>query len=272
MKISLRLVLIIVAALPLTQCTEEEIQVAKDQFGAEALTIANTSTNLTNAFTIGATPLYDYDEQVSGYDFQFYMKGSGSITINWGDGAISTHQFTDSWDTFTHGYASTGEFAISITGDLKNITYFDTYYGMGSFNAINFKRLMNLEEVSIGLTESSRTLDFSRNIKLSRLSLAGMQDLETVILPKRHNISTITIDGPFNFDATDIDGIIENIYNNAVAKNITGGMFTLYREWYQEEGDYGMIGPPSPTSMEMLNTLKTMYGWSIYPSADAVNM
>jgi hypothetical protein len=271
MKITLRTIAALAAAFLLLQCTEEEIQVTKKEITTN-LQGTRASSNSANAFTIGATPLYDYDDQIAGYDFLFYMKGSGSITIYWGDGSKTYHQFTDSWDTFTHGYPTNGEYQISITGDYKSITYFDTYYGQGPFKAIDFRRLTNLEEVSIGLTESSKVIDLSHNAKLSRVSLAGMQDLETLILPKRHNIRMITLDGPFKFDTSDVDEIVDNIYKNAVAQHITGGYFTLYREWYQEEGDFSMIGPPSAASMEKLNALKNNYGWTIGPSADSQNM
>jgi hypothetical protein len=269
---TLRTLTILFTAVILVQCSEEELLPAKDQAQIDQLKASKTSHNAVNAFTIGATPLHDYDSEVPGYDFQFYMKGSGSITIHWGDGSSTAHQFTDSWDTFTHGYATSSEYTIAITGDIKNITYFDTYYGMGAFNAINFKRLSALEEISIGLTESSSTIDLSHNTKLKFVSLAGMQQLERLILPKRHNINQINLDGPFKFDTEDIDGIIDNIYANTVAKNIMGGRITLYREWYQEEGDMGMVGPPSAAAIEKLNKLKNIYGWEVTPSLDSPNM
>ena len=269
---TLRTLAILLTAVILVRCSEEELKPATDQTQIDALKASKTSRNTTNAFTIGATPLHDYDSDVPGYDFQFYMKGSGSITIHWGDGSSSVHQFTDSWDTFSHGYATSSEYTIAITGDIKNITYFDTYYGMGAFNAINFKRLAALEEISIGLTESSSEIDLTHNTKLKVVALAGMQQLEKLILPKHHNISHIYLDGPFKFDSEDVDGIIDNIYANAVAKNITGGRITLYREWYQEEGDMSMVGPPSASSIEKLHTLKNTYGWEVTPSLDSPNM
>jgi hypothetical protein len=269
MKITLRSITILIAALVLIQCSEEEIQLTKKELTAD-ISSAKSSSNSSNAFTIGAMPMHDWDGENPGYDYSFYMIGTGSITINWGDGTSTTHQFTDSWNYFLHGYSTPDNRTITITGDLGNITYFESFYGTGAFNAIDFKRLTNLKDVQIGLTESSRRLDFSHNSKLQSIFLAGMQDLDGLRLPKQHDIRSISLDGPFNFDTNDVDRIIDNIHHNAFAKNLTGGYFTLPATWYHDEGDTSMIGPPSPAAIEKLRALQNTLGWTIYPALDGI--
>lgn len=255
----------------LVQCSEEELvsnpevkitDVLKDK------TISSLTTN--SVFKIGATANQDYDDMYPGYDYEFYMGSSGaSISVNWGDGTITTHFIDTPYNSaLRHSYSNPGNYVIKITGDLDKITHFDSYYGMGEFYQIDFRVLPNLQQLNVGLTASSSIINLNHNPKLERVSLAGMEDLKALVLPKSHSIRNINLDGPFGMDTHDVDGIIQNIYKNAVSKNLTGGIFTLPASWAQDENDYSMIGPPSASSIDKLRALQNVYGWSIYPALD----
>lgn len=191
-----------------------------------------------------------------------------NIEVSWGDGTNNTYVVENYLTDLNHDYAtiSTTAPVISITGDLNKIIYFQTEYGSGTFAGIDFKHLTNLQEVYIDLTSTPAEIDLSHNKRLTKISVGGVPELQTLLLPKHHNISSIGIDGPSGLSVENIDQNIANIYANAVAKNITGGALSITKDWQNDEADLTMLGPPSSFSIDLLRSLQNDYGWTITPS------
>lgn len=260
--------LLAVSAFLFFQCSEEEIKPTNSLIEEEI----SAQAQRTDALVIGALVNADYDDAISGYDYEFYLTGDNvNITINWGDGTTTQHAAASryDYDGIFHGYKSPGRYIITITGTLDKVVEFSSYYGHADFNAINFAALPNLEIVNVGLTRSPATMDLTKNPSLTTVSLAGMPDMKNLVLPRTHNISQLSLDGPFQLDTEDVDKIVSNIHKNTIAKNIQGGLITLRASWAQDENDYSMIGPPSGFTLDKLRFLRDSYGWSIYPSPDA---
>jgi hypothetical protein len=200
--------------------------------------------------------------------FYFYIGGTeGEISVNWGDGTIETYSLDTEYEfEVAHSYTIPQDYPIVITGDLKNIRYFYSFYGGSVFREISFKNLTNLIEIRYGLTNCPKVIDLSHNTKLQFAMLPHLADMETLILPRSHEISFIEIDGINQLNTEDIDRFVDNIYNNTVKKNITNGIIGMRGYWAQEEGDFTMVGPPSPAAMTKLLYLQNNYGWSVSPS------
>jgi hypothetical protein len=188
-----------------------------------------------------------------------------AIDVDWGDGTRSSYVSDGERINLYHKYAAEGDYHVNITGDIDQITYFYSFYGQGQMDSINFEHLTALTEVRLGLTRSPSVLDLTHNTNLTHLSLAGGDNLEHLVLPKEHNITLIDISGDNLMTTAAVDAVINDIYENSVAKNITGGSFALFKQWYQEEGDETLLGPPSAAGLAQLKTLRDDYGWRISP-------
>jgi hypothetical protein len=199
-------------------------------------------------------------------EFSFELIFTGTITIDWGDNSRDTTLTftspTQAW--LPHSYPAAGNYPITVTGDIDQITMFYSYYGQGPIDAIDFAPLVNLTEIRFGLTRSPQIIDLTHNTKLEFAALAGL-DAVQILLPAEHNISTITIAGPNGLTTEAVDAVIDNIYANSVAKNITNGLFDLVAHWYEPEGATMFVGPPSAEAMAKLRILQDDYGWEISP-------
>jgi hypothetical protein len=219
---------------------------------------------LKNAFTM----LADVAATDITQPFYFYIGGTGGeISVDWGDGTIETYSLDTEYEfEVAHSYTIPQDYPITITGDLRNIKYFYSFYGGSVFKDISFKNLPNLIEIRYGLTNCPKVIDLSHNSKLQFAMLPHLADMETLILPKSHEISFIEIDGINQLNTQDIDEFVNNMYNNTVKKNIMNGMIGMRAYWAQEEGDFTMVGPPSPEALAKLALLQNNYGWLISPS------
>jgi hypothetical protein len=219
--------------------------------------------SLDPAFTMHANAGADVESP-----FYFYLGGTeGSVTVDWGDGQSEAFSMENEPQfEVAHNYARAGKYPITITGDLDKITYFYSFYGGSIFNDINFKHLVNLNEIRYGLTHGPETLDLSHNTNLQFAMLPGMLSLKTLLLPETHKMIFLEIDGANLLDAEDVNAIIDNMYTNAVAGNLRDGVFGLRASWAQDENDMTMVGPPSAASMTKVEDLRDSYGWIIHPT------
>jgi hypothetical protein len=141
-----------------------------------------------------------------------------------------------------HWYLTTNDRDVSITGDLDKIVSFTQF----NSSSMDLHNLVNLEELVLEQTFYPGPLDLTSNTKLRTLNLYAVNEL---LLPISHEINTIIItDGTTNFE-----GILDNVYTNAVSKNITSGSVTL-----------NAVYPDSlsPQILSLLDSLQTL-GWVI---------
>ena len=161
-----------------------------------------------------------------------------------------------------------GRYKITITGDLDEITGLHSAYGEGVFDSVDFSALRNLGGIRIGLTSGPAVIDVSKNRKLYEVWLTNVNELTRVILPKHHRISSVSISGPNEMTTAEVDYVIESIYTNAIKGGIYNGAFSVADVFHLNEGDEGygeLVGPPSPSSVDMLRTLQNEYGWDVTP-------
>jgi hypothetical protein len=67
----------------------------------------------------------------------FYLKGTGTLSVNWGDGNTNTYSLTGSAQAITHTFGGAGKYGVTLIG---NVTYFDSNSeaGIGGANATCF--------------------------------------------------------------------------------------------------------------------------------------
>jgi hypothetical protein len=245
------------------QCIDADIK-PKNSFKSGKLLIDGAKRPITvrHAFTLSPSAL----------DYYVFALGttspSADIIVAWGDGAETPFTITSPYQDIEHTYAYSGyysDYTIRITGDLNKITFFSSYYGSSQFTAIDFKALSKLEEIEIGLTPAPSVIDLSHNHKLVKISLIDLEDVQSLILPRTHDISRIDL---FGLDLTtgDIDGVIDNIYKNTLTKKITNGLFGLGMDDGDDNEEGPMMGPPSISSIKKLRELQDSYGWTILPA------
>jgi hypothetical protein len=207
------------------------------------------------AFTIKTVP------STTTFDMNLDAIG-GAIDVHWGDGTVDTYDFSiDTNQDVTHTYAVADVYYITITGAIDQLTQFYSYYGSGEASEIHFEHLPALTAVRYGLSTGPAVIDLSNNFQLDFINIAGVPELEKIILPATHNIDFAIVSGPNLFNTAAIDHIINSIYTNAVADGTHGGVFGLRESWADEETP--LLGPPSPAALAQLDELRTVYGWSI---------
>jgi hypothetical protein len=94
--------------------------------------------------------------------------------------------------------------------------------------------------------------------------VAGVLNLEKLVLPEDNQIYSINIEGSPNITSTNVDEIINKVYQSAVNYNIVNGHFALSVSLNPVE-PYDLVGPPSAEALSQLYSLKGDYGWSIFP-------
>jgi hypothetical protein len=109
----------------------------------------------------------------------------------------------------------------------------------------------NLAEINIG--GEFDALDFSNNTKLWQITFNGVV-AESLIFPEEHEIRAVAL----YYNTSHVPYIIENIYRNAVRKNLHNGSMTL------DDLNDDILQSFSPEVRAMLDDLRTNYGWAVY--------
>jgi hypothetical protein len=182
------------------------------------------------------------------------------ITVNFGDGTIENYSIPAGSVVEAVHIFDTGNYVITVSGDVDKITSFEPYWE-SVVERIDFSDLTNLKEILAGPYGNIElaSVDLRYNQKLELLSLSGFR-LDTLLLPSTHFINNINVSGNPMLSTAEIDEIINNVYTNAVANNITGGYFNLTKS------SGGMVGPPSADAIDKLRALRDTYGWTITPN------
>lgn len=208
-------------------------------------------------------PAFTIETQVVS-QFEFELSGSGGvIDVDWGDGFLESIDFgVTPVAVLNHTYGGDNVYFISITGAVDQVTEFYNYYDAGGkATDIRFEQLSGLRQVRYGLISGPAIIDLSSNVQLDFINIAGIEELEELILPATHNIDFIICSGPNLFTTPVIDAIINSIYTNAVADNIHGGVFGLQVNWADSES--GLVGSPSVAARLQLDELRTTYSWDV---------
>lgn len=185
---------------------------------------------------------------------QLEVMGRGSVTFDWGQGEIEVIKFDlDAEDATGNGtiYRETC-YAIAlppaqISGDvhlIKGITFENSADALDVQNASRLQKLVLIDPYM-------PLLDLTANTELLTLSIMGGY-MGPITLPQQHALQSFTISPGYNWPSTDqVDYFIDNIYTNAVSRNIRGGSIALNGS------------PVSPQTDIKLSELVNDYGWTL---------
>ena len=188
------------------------------------------------------------------FTFNLGVHGAGSLAIDWGDGTIETVTFAPDPGSDNSIVAPQHVYVgplppdgnrISITGDLGQIFLYESISVYSPY--VDTRNLINLQSLKLFGVFINGLLDLSSNSKLQALRLEASYAWE-IRLPESHEISEIFLTSELSQPVVDM--LIANIYENAVAKNITSGTMTFV--------------PPlelSDESAQMVQELVDDYGW-----------
>ncbi len=221
-----------------------------------------------------ALTMLAYSSRIRPENFSIRLSGSpgSEINVDWGDGSTDSYIMLDlhidGSTELAHTYPAVRNYFVSVTGAaVQNITHFYSYYGGGQMDNINLEHLPELVDLRIGLTRGPKVVDLTHNPKLEYVDCREVRGLEKIYLPISHNIRSIDIRGPIGgsqITTSTIDNIINNIWANALMKNLKIGVMALERSEGSNSGE--MIGPPSEASLVKLRELRDSYGWVIDPN------
>jgi hypothetical protein len=208
--------------------------------------------------------LVDNELYIPNYFLVRVSGNAGTILVNWGDGSSNTYSLVPTVGTeLEHIYPTAGNFLITVSGDLEEITTFYSFYGPGRMDAINLQGLTQLQNISFGLTYGPKVIDFTYNTSLESIFMPNLQQLERLILPVDGVIKNLNINGPNQLSTASVDEIINALHESVVLRNAVGGTFDLTATWYPETD--AMVGPPSAVAKIKLRELRDTYQWSVVP-------
>jgi hypothetical protein len=95
--------------------------------------------------------------------------------------------------------------------------------------------------------------------------MPGVQGLRDLVLPSNHTIHYLDISGRNDMNMSEVSGLINNMYNNAVAHGLTGGYINVAGSWWSDPTEPLFVGPPSTDAKSKLVILREDYGWSVDP-------
>jgi hypothetical protein len=261
---TLNTIIIVAIAALLMQC-DESPQKVTPVFDESSTSAAAKK----QPFVIYAVTREDYQNH-----FGVVLSGPAghSINVDWGDGTSNQLEFNQyDFIELVREYNAPGRYRIVVSGKINEITGFKSSYGEGVFDSINVSGLKSLGSVRVGLTHGPKTFDISNNKNLYEVHFGDVQELSTVILPNRHTIRSVSINGPNQLTTAEVDYIVANIYENAIRAKIFEGYFGLLKQYWLNPGDEGygeLVGPPSPSSIDKLRELRDVYRWEVVQLAD----
>jgi hypothetical protein len=180
--------------------------------------------------------------------FTLTTAGSGSLSIDWGDGFAENVSFGEGSRSYSHDYSQLQPRPMRITGDIDHIVGFANHAPLANLQTGVLTSLRSIAIYQGEFNAGMGTYDFTQHPLLEsiRFSLGG----GNILLPPSHNISQVEL----YYFGTNTDAFVTNIYNNAVSKNIRNGRF-----------DHSTWGPGtlSPEVVLLLNSLRDDYGWSV---------
>ncbi|MCD9019725.1 hypothetical protein [Parachryseolinea silvisoli] len=202
------------------------------------------------------TALYRFDF------FQFWtesMPGS-SFTIDWGDGTVGEYAADDGYIEFHHIYPGSGDYHVSVSGDLDVLWRLGLVFGFGASDHIFLNALPNLRSLGTGsgYDFGADSLDLSHNPKLEALSLF-YSNVRYFDISNNPRIIGLELIGSDDISTAVLDQVIADLHQHAFELSLEQGYVNL------EGGESSIIGPPSPETIELLRDLKNNLGWNVVP-------
>lgn len=194
--------------------------------------------------------------------FSFRMEGSGSVSINWGDGYTSNATLPFE---IPHEYFE-GRYTAIVTGNLNNVTDFSGFSYSTIITAITgLTNLTALKVYDPSWGALPLKVDLSECQQLERINVAKYGapfetiDLRTDFkLPGRHLMNTFIFDAP-GFDQTrthisaeELASFVDNIYNNTKIRRIYNGKFFV-----------NPVVTPTAATQQKIDILKNQFGWTV---------
>ena len=169
---------------------------------------------------------------------------------------------------YTHSYATSGKYFVSITGALDAINFFEIEYQDG-INTVSPLHLNSLEDFRLPLCQyTSDKIDFSANVNLKNIDLAGIRgNLRDIDISNNLSLLSIDLQGN-NFPAAVMDKMIDNLYTSCVRTGRKNGFLNIGTVVFDNPynpSSRDLIGPPSPSRVAKLNKLLKDYGWFVFP-------
>ena len=215
---------------------------AIDDYANEPLTVVlqRSAPDNSPSITFGGSTW----ETGGGHHIIFDFEEAATLYVDWGDGFIE--KFTPGPGTFVqrHPYETGNERDITVRGDLDKIVSFTTAY---SLTSLDVAALVNLKRFSAA-NSSVNSIDLSTMPKLEALWLALGGG--PTILPAEHNIRQVFL----TYWGEDYTAFVNNIFTNAVNKNIRDGVFQY--AYYADD-------QLPPDVVDKLITLRVEYGWNV---------
>ncbi len=202
------------------------------------------------------------------HDLSFSMTTNVASTFRvlWGDGASDTYSVDESYYVMpSHTYSADGNFPITVTGDLDNVTEFKIFYDNGWYDSVNLEGLQYLKDVRIGwISHGPGLVDLRYNPRLEFAMLGNSHRLEEVRLSDDNHITYLDISGINQLNTADVDVIVSKIYYAVVQQGGYEGFLNVMASYnsYDE-----MVGPPSGQAIDKMHTLWETYHWNILPDA-----
>jgi len=237
----------------------------KDGF-AKYTQIFSLSTLSSDPLSVVLQPALTVTWTLPGSTIYLDGRAGAQLSIDWGDNAVENTPLQNTG--YSHTYATSGKYFVSITGDLDAITFFEIEYQDG-INHVSPIHLPELEDFRLPLCQyTSRKIDFSANTKLSNIDLGGVRgNLSDIDIS--NNVALLNIDLQADvFPDTVINKLIDNLYASCQANNRKNGYMNIHTVLYDNPynpANRNMIGPPSAAQVEKLNKLINDYQWFVFP-------
>lgn len=184
-------------------------------------------------------------------DYIIDLEGTGSITVVWPDGMQESHTLPASLGIRMP--KGTGH-VIQLSGDLETISRIRAFGYNTKISALSgMEHLTGVKSLQPGWVDLDVPLDLSANTKLELVDLFHVTLPEWLILPEEHYINSITLSLSDRLISSDeIDLLINNLYDNAVKRDIYDGMIALTGS-----------DTPSANAVEKIRVLTDKYRWKI---------
>jgi hypothetical protein len=240
---------LILSVMVFNGCEEETLTLSNNKIPNASDTPLETGTNLIK----GLNTFYFKTGLVSRAEFDLRVLRNGQTIVDWGDG-IREKVFlaSDNQNFIGHNYSTAGEYQISFSGNVKNISAFITNPPLTS---INTKPLKSLETLLVTYSYAS-TYDLRNNTKLQQISIRALTDHTHFYMPPTHAIRYASFN---DSSIKNINEIIASIHGNAVAQNIVDG--TIYLENLRQHY-------LSLESSEKLSDLSENLNWEVHRRND----
>ena len=156
------------------------------------------------------------------------LKGSGSVSINWGNGKSNTYPLTMSTLRISHAYTDSATHTITITGD--NIV--SLVCGNNQLTSLNVTKCASLIELTCS-ENSLATLNVSGYTKLQRIE-CGCNKLTKLVVNNCTSLGRIYCDNN-QLTALDLKGLTKlsflRFYNNKLKTLVVGGCTLLLYQY-----------------------------------------